>query len=79
MGRAAALRVSAVGGGPDDKKTLSREEEPDQYWQTASERKGENPLKDPLAIIGIVSILLPFIILGIAIATGIVDVNAGHA
>jgi hypothetical protein len=36
-------------------------------------------MQDPLAIIGIVSILLPFIILGIAIATGIVDVNAGHA
>ncbi|BDA42331.1 hypothetical protein COCOBI_03-2180 [Coccomyxa sp. Obi] len=64
--------------GPDDKKTLTREEEPEQYWQTASEKKGENPLKDPLAIIGIVSIFLPFIILAIAIATGVVDVNAGR-
>ena len=36
-------------------------------------------LQDPLAIIGIVSILLPFIILGIAIATGVVDVTAGSS
>ena len=36
-------------------------------------------LQDPLAIIGIVSILLPFIILGIAIGTGVVDVNAGSS
>ena len=36
-------------------------------------------MQDPLAIIGIVSILLPFIILGIAIATGVIDVNAGRA
>lgn len=36
-------------------------------------------LQDPLAIIGIVSILLPFIILGIAIATGVVDTSAGSS
>ncbi len=36
-------------------------------------------LQDPLAIIGIVSILLPFIILGIAIGTGVVDVSAGSS
>lgn len=35
-------------------------------------------MQDPLAIIGIVSIFLPFIILAIAIATGVVDVNAGR-
>ena len=37
-------------------------------------RKGANPLKDPAAIIGIVAIFLPFVILGIAIATGIVEI-----
>jgi len=36
-------------------------------------------MQDPLAIIGIISILLPFIILGICIATGVIDVNAGKA
>lgn len=34
-------------------------------------------MQDPLALIGILGLLLPFIILGIAISTGVVDVNAG--
>lgn len=73
--------MEAIGGGgkEDDKKMLTREEEPEQFWQTKTEAKGENPIKDPLAIIGLVSILLPFIILGIAIATGVVDVSAGSS
>ena len=45
------------------------------YWQTAAEAKGESPFKDPLAIIGIASILLPFIILGVAIASGYLDLS----
>jgi len=32
-------------------------------------------LQDPLAIIGIASILLPFLILGLAIGTGFVDLG----
>jgi hypothetical protein len=35
-------------------------------------------LQDPLAIMGIVGLLSPFVILGIAIATGVVDVNKGR-
>ncbi|CAL5219931.1 g1863 [Coccomyxa viridis] len=79
--RSLPLSVQAIGGGekPDDKKMLTRDEEPEQFWQTKTEAKGENPIKDPLAIIGIVSILLPFIILGIAIGTGVVDVSAGSS
>ena len=34
-------------------------------------------MQDPLAIIGLAGILLPFIILGIAIATGVIDTSAG--
>lgn len=34
-------------------------------------------VQDPLALIGIAGLLLPFIILGIAIATGVVDLNKG--
>lgn len=34
-------------------------------------------LQDPLAIMGLAGILLPFIILGIAIATGVIDTSAG--
>jgi uncharacterized protein (DUF2062 family) len=35
-------------------------------------------LQDPLAIIGIAAIFLPFVLLGIAIALGLVDVNGGR-
>jgi len=35
-------------------------------------------LQDPLAIMGIVGLLSPFLILGIAIATGVVDINKGR-
>jgi hypothetical protein len=73
------LPPSALGGadGPEEEQEikLTRETEPDEFWQTKSEAKGENPAKDPLAIIGVLGILLPFIILGIAIATGYVDVG----
>ncbi|KAK9842109.1 hypothetical protein WJX84_003824 [Apatococcus fuscideae] len=59
----------------EDKKALVRDEEPDEFWRSKTEAKGANPLKDPLAIIGIASILLPFFILGLAIATGFVDLG----
>ena len=36
-------------------------------------------MQDPLAIIGVLAILLPFVILGVCIATGVIDVNAGKA
>jgi len=32
-------------------------------------------LQDPLAIIGVTAIFLPFVLLGIAIATGLVDIS----
>lgn len=66
------------GGGTEPKKTLKREEEPDQYWQSKIERSGKSPLSDPAAIVGILAIFFPFVILGIAIATGYVDVSAGR-
>ena len=65
-------------GGEDAKKTLKREEEPEEYWQSKIERSGKSPLSDPAAIIGILAIFFPFVILGIAIATGYVDVSAGR-
>ena len=61
-------------GSSPPKKVLKREEEPEQYWTSPQERKGASPLKDPAAIIGIVAIFLPFVILGIAIATGLVEI-----
>jgi hypothetical protein len=58
-----------------DRVTLSREEEPDEYWVSAGEKKGANPMKDPLALIGVGAIFFPFFLLLVAIATGLVDVS----
>ncbi|PIN20366.1 hypothetical protein CDL12_06957 [Handroanthus impetiginosus] len=50
------FRISAnLGGGGEGKggkrKFITKEEEPEQYWQTAGEREGENPMKTPLPYI----------------------------
>ena len=34
--------------------------------------------QDPLAIIGLLAIFFPFVVLGVAIGTGYVDLNAGR-
>ncbi|KAG2498345.1 hypothetical protein HYH03_003604 [Edaphochlamys debaryana] len=80
-----ALRTKALlgpdgtpGAGPTgkkDKKFISRDEEPDQYWSSKGEAAGENPMKDPLALIGVLAILFPFIFVLVAIATGAIDVS----
>ncbi|KAL5700003.1 hypothetical protein ACHQM5_025508 [Ranunculus cassubicifolius] len=56
--------------GGDKKKFITREQEPEQYWQTAGEREGENPMMTPLPYIFIFSMSTPFIILAIAFANG---------
>ncbi|PKI76866.1 uncharacterized protein LOC116215413 [Punica granatum] len=60
------------GGGK--KKFITREEEPEQYWQTAGERKGENPMKTPIPYIIIFGMSTPFVILAIAFANGWIKV-----
>lgn len=67
----------SLGGGPggENRKVLRREDEPEEYWTSEAERKGVSPWKDPLALIGIAAIFLPFVILGVAIATGLVDLQ----
>ena len=62
-------------GPPTKKKFITREEEPEEYWMSKGEREGANPLTDPLALIGILALLAPFIILGIAVAVGYVDLT----
>ncbi|XP_010907321.1 uncharacterized protein [Elaeis guineensis] len=64
-----------LGGGDGEakragKKFITREEQPDQYWQTAGEREGENPMKTPLPYIIIFGWSTPFVILAIAFANG---------
>ncbi|XP_042449762.1 uncharacterized protein LOC122034533 [Zingiber officinale] len=59
---------------PGKKKFITREEEPDQYWQTAGEREGENPMRTPLPYIIIFGMSTPFVILAIAFANGWIKV-----
>ncbi|CAH2052453.1 unnamed protein product [Thlaspi arvense] len=65
-----------LGGGDGEvkpkekKKFITKEEEPEQYWQSAGEREGENPMKTPLPYIIIFGMSTPFVILAIAFANG---------
>lgn len=61
--------------GPGDRKGLTREDEPEEYWSSERERKGESPFKDPVALIGILAILFPFVLLLILSAAGVVDLT----
>ncbi|GFR52267.1 hypothetical protein Agub_g14802 [Astrephomene gubernaculifera] len=63
------------GQNSNQKKFITRDEEPEEYWSSKGERAGANPLQDPLAMIGILAIFFPFIFLGIAIASGYVDLS----
>ncbi|KAK2985676.1 hypothetical protein RJ640_011904 [Escallonia rubra] len=69
-----------LGGGEGEvkesgkKKFITKEEEPEQYWQAAGERKGENPMMTPLPYIIIFGMSTPFVILAIAFANGWVKV-----
>ncbi|CAA7393361.1 unnamed protein product [Spirodela intermedia] len=74
--RTAAGRISAQLGGEKkpEKKFITRDEEPEQYWQTAGEREGENPMKTPLPYIIIFGMSTPFIILAVAFANGWIKV-----
>lgn len=56
--------------GQKKKKFLKREEEPEQYWQTAAEKEGKNPMQTVLPYVAILGLLTPFIILGLAFAGG---------
>ena len=68
-------RVVVGAGGDKPPKPLSREAEPEEYWMDKNTAAGKSPFSDPLAIIGIAAIFLPFLILGIAIATGYVEIG----
>ena len=67
--------IVTVDKGEEPRKGLKREDEPEEYWSSERERKGESPFKDPVALIGILAILFPFILLIILSAAGIVDLT----
>ncbi|KAJ4730225.1 Glycoprotein N [Melia azedarach] len=74
------FKIQANLGGRDGEKPkgkrkfVTREEEPDQFWQTAGEREGENPMKTPLPYIIIFGMSTPFVILAIAFVNGWIKV-----
>ncbi|KAI8557893.1 hypothetical protein RHMOL_Rhmol04G0046200 [Rhododendron molle] len=75
--RARHFRVQAkLGGGEGEvkqggkKKFITKDQEPEEYWQTAGERKGENPMSTPIPYIIIFGMSTPFVILAIAFANG---------
>jgi hypothetical protein len=68
-------RRAGPGEQPAPKKVLRREEEPEEYWKSEREREGKSAWSDPLAVIGILAIFFPFVVLGIAIGTGYVELN----
>ncbi|KAF4355555.1 hypothetical protein CsatB_016202 [Cannabis sativa] len=79
--RANRFKIHAeLGSGDEDikkggkKKFITREQEPEQYWQTAGEREGENPMKTPLPYIIIFGMSTPFVILAIGFANGWIKV-----
>ncbi|XP_027124945.1 uncharacterized protein LOC113767930 [Coffea eugenioides] len=78
-----SVQISAKLGGEEGevkqggkKKFITKEEEPTEYWQTAGEREGENPMKTPLPYIIIFGMSTPFVILAIAFANGWIKVPA---
>lgn len=71
----AQRRVQARAQSGDEKPKITREEEPEEYWGSKYEKKGANPMKDPLAIIGVAAIFFPFLLLLAFIATGVIDVS----
>jgi len=57
---------------PPKRKGLTREDEPDEYFKTNLDKKpvGER-FGDPIVILILVGILLPFVAVGIIIQSGI--------
>ena len=72
MGGASRIAVVTRAGGNDGpNKKILRENEKDA-WLSEMEREGGNPLKDPMALIGIGGIAVPFIILAVASVAGFI-------
>jgi hypothetical protein len=63
--------VTRAGGNDGPNKKILRENEK-EAWLSEMEREGSNPLKDPMALIGIGGIAVPFIILAVASAAGFI-------
>jgi hypothetical protein len=68
-------RSRALGDSGEDRPKLTRENEPEEYWVSEREKAGKSTFSDPLAIIGVASILFPIILLLVLSALGVVDLT----
>lgn len=57
-----------------EKKFITKEEEPEQYWTTAAEREGKNPMQTLLPYIALLTLIAPFAILAVAYTQGWIKV-----
>lgn len=57
-----------------DPPRLTRDNEPEEAWGSKFEKDGKNPMQDPLALIGVGAILFPFFLLGVFVATGVIEI-----
>ena len=73
--RSSVRRSRALGDSGEDRPKLTRENEPEEYWVSEREKAGKSTFSDPLAIIGVVSILFPLILLLVLSALGVVDLT----
>lgn len=64
-----------LGGDDEEKPKLTRENEPEEYFQSSFEELAPaEKAKDPLVIIGLVSIFFPFILLGVFNSMGLIGI-----
>lgn len=67
----ARARFTVVANAEDKQPKITRENEK-EAWLSEMEREGANPMKDPMAMIGIGGLMVPFVILAIASAAGFI-------
>jgi len=69
------LVVKALNNPNEPQKKLTRESEPEQYWQSEAEKEGKSPFEDPMAIAALSGLVIPFTILAIAIGSGYIELQ----
>jgi len=70
-----ATRRFMFGGDDENKPKLTRESEPEEYFASNFEELApEEKVKDPLVLIGLLSIFFPFALLAVFNAMGLIGV-----